>query len=113
MDIETNIGWDMIDFDVMEAMQYVLQARRQSIAKHGSLIGREDILRHAGILCEEAGEVMAEVLKHTKPDSTGSHRGADGTIASIRHELAQTAQHAIAMIINLNREEAGVDAKQA
>lgn len=104
--IDPDLGSEFVDPEVLGALAWVMQARRNAIAKFGPLTYvRENVERQALILCEEAGEVAAEALKMGKPGSPGSHRGAIGTVGAMRYELAQVAQHAIAMIINLNIEE--------
>jgi hypothetical protein len=79
----------------------IVMALAHSLSKHGPIT--EDMLRAAGILCEEAGEVMAEALKMTNPAGTGSHRGATGTPEAMLWELAQVAATAVAIIDVLER----------
>lgn len=89
---------------MLSALIRVMAARDASIAKHGILTADREGMERAGlILCEEAGEVAAEILKMGKPSGTGSHRGAKGTPEATLYELAQIAQHAIAMMMLLEQ----------
>lgn len=93
---------EIVDYDMVMALGRVFAARIQSINKHGEL--KTVTEREGLILCEEAGEVAAEILKMTKPGGTGSHRQAKGTPEATMFELAQVAQHAIAMMILLEQD---------
>ena len=85
--------------EMTEINDMIAEARAEAEAEHGKLTG--DLVRAAGILTEEVGEVMAEALTATRASMTDS--GKVNARRRMVGELAQVAATAMLMMENLVR----------